>query len=145
MKQKGQGTVEFTMVFPFLLFLCLAVIYMGAMFVDYIQYNNAARDAARDVSLKQTVNSRATLMKDINDNGATAWKNYATPITGLYSPVMTVNFVDDAGTIVTSETNAVDVQVRILLTRTVKFSKAFEQFIVLPESFPIVYRMKVEK
>ncbi len=146
MKEKGQGLVEFAVILPMLMFLTLSIIYMGAMFMDYIQYNNAARDAARDISLKQTVDSRQTVMNAINAEGSTEWENYATPITGLYTPKMTVAFADSAGnTKNVTEDNAEDIQVTITLTRAVQFSDTFEKFMVFPDELPIVYKMKLEK
>jgi Flp pilus assembly protein TadG len=52
MKQKGQGIVEFALVVPMLAALGIAIVYIGIMFLDYTQYSNAARDAARDISLQ---------------------------------------------------------------------------------------------
>lgn len=146
MKQKGQGLVEFAVILPMLMFLTLSIIYMGAMFMDYIQYNNAARDAARDISLKQSVDSRKTVMDNINKAESTYWENYAEPLTGLYIPKMTVAFADGTGkTDGVTEENAEDIKVTITLERTVKFSSAFEKFMVFPDKIPIVYKMKIEK
>ncbi len=144
MKQKGQGMVEFAFILPLLMFLTLSIIYMGAMFMDYIQYNNAARDAARDISLKQAVDSRTTVIQSINADGSTVWKKYAEPITGLYTPSMHVDFVDGSGNPVTEDL-AQDVKVTITLTRTVTFSDFFQNFMVFPDQLPIVYKMKIEK
>ena len=52
MKQKGQGIVEFALVVPMLAALGIAIVYVGIMFLDYTQYSNAARDAARDISIQ---------------------------------------------------------------------------------------------
>lgn len=145
MKQKGQALVEFAVILPMLMFLTLSIIYGGAMFADFIQYNNAARDVARDISLKQSVDSRATVMTSINMNDSTYWKKYAEPLTGLYIPTMKVAFADTTGKTVTSEDNAEDIKVTITLERTVKFSSTFEKFMVFPDKIPIVYKMKLEK
>ena len=143
MKQKGQGMVEFALILPFLIFLTLSIIYMGAMFMDYIQYNNAARDAARDISLKQSVDSRATVMANINADGSTEWQKYAEPITGLYTPTMHVDLVDGNGNPV-AENSAQDIKVTITLNPTVEFNEPFKTFMFLPE-IPIVYKMKLEQ
>ena len=146
MKQKGQALVEFAVILPMLMFLTLSIIYGGAMFADFIQYNNAARDVARDISLKQSVDSRATIIQNINKEGSELWKNYASPLTGLYNPTMHVAFADSAGnTNGVTEDNAEDIEVTITLERTVKFSSAFEKFMVFPDKIPIVYKMKIEK
>ena len=145
MKQKGQGLVEFAVILPMLMFLTMSIIYGGAMFADFIQYNNAARDAARDISLKQAVDSRQTVITNINKDGSEVWKNYASPLTGLYTPTMHVDFIDSTGKTVTSEDNAEDIKVTIMLERTVNFSSTFEKFMVFPDRLPIVYKMKLEK
>lgn len=145
MKEKGQGLIEFAVILPMLMFLTLSIIYMGAMFMDYIQYNNAARDAARDISLKQSTDSRSNVISNINKDGSEIWKNYAEPITGLYTPKMHVDFVDSNGVVVNSEDNAQDIKVTITLERTVTFSETFEKFMVFPDELPIVYKMRLEK
>ena len=53
MKEKGQAMVEFAVILPFMIALSVAIIYLGALFLDYTQYSNAARDIARDISLQQ--------------------------------------------------------------------------------------------
>ena len=50
MRQKGQTLVEFAFVVPILIFLFLSIMYLGIMFMEYLQYSNAARDAARDIA-----------------------------------------------------------------------------------------------
>ena len=52
MKQKGQGIIEFAIIVPLLVALGISIIYLGILFLDYTQYSNAARDAARDISLQ---------------------------------------------------------------------------------------------
>ena len=55
MKQKGQGIIEFALIVPMLIAVGVAVVYVGIMFMDYTQYSNAARDAARDISVQTEV------------------------------------------------------------------------------------------
>lgn len=55
MKQKGQGIIEFALIVPLLVAVGVAVVYVGIMFLDYTQYSNAARDAARDISVQSEV------------------------------------------------------------------------------------------
>ncbi|MBQ7705756.1 MAG: pilus assembly protein [Selenomonadaceae bacterium] len=141
MKQKGQGMVEFAVILPFLIFLTLSIIYTGAMFMDYIQYNNAARDAARDISLKQSKYSRTIVANNINNN-ADSYKEYAAPVTGLFTPTMHADFVDVDGNTVPEE-SAQDVKVTITLI-PIEFNEPFKTFMFLPE-IPIVYKMKIEK
>ena len=48
--------------------------------MDYIQYSNAARAAARDIALERDSTKRSYLIKD-----KTKLKNHAKPITTLYN------------------------------------------------------------
>ncbi len=57
MKQKGQSLVEFALIVPMLVALGLSVIYIGLLYVDYTQYSNAARDAAREISILADISS----------------------------------------------------------------------------------------
>ena len=52
MKQKGQGIIEFALIVPMLIALGVAIVYVGIMFMEFSQYSNAARDAARDISVQ---------------------------------------------------------------------------------------------
>lgn len=110
MKQKGQGIVEFAIIVPVLVMLGVAIIYVGIMFLDYTQYSNAARDAARDISLQakfiaddssnQSEHSRnaATMRQTIADalNGGEHYNEmvarYQHPFTNIYEATWSVNF-----------------------------------------------------
>lgn len=110
MKQKGQGIVEFALVVPMLAALGIAIVYVGIMFLDYTQYSNAARDAARDISLQtkfisdesldQSSKSRKAdaMRQDIADalNGGANYTNiverYQHPFTNIYEATWSVNF-----------------------------------------------------
>ncbi|WP_187620287.1 TadE family protein [Selenomonas ruminis] len=59
--QKGQSMVEFSVIFPFFLFLVLAVAYFSFAFADYLQLTYIARDSAREaaiVSVSSQVNNK---------------------------------------------------------------------------------------
>ena len=62
---KGQSTVEFILLIPFLIITCIAVFQLG--YVIYLQNNikQLSREAARVVS---TTNSNGLCTKIINDN-----------------------------------------------------------------------------
>ena len=49
--QKGQSMVEFSVIFPFFLFLVLAVAYFSFAFADYLQLTYIARDSAREAAI----------------------------------------------------------------------------------------------
>lgn len=49
--QKGQSMVEFSVIFPFFLFLVLTVAYFSFAFADYLQLTYIARDSAREAAI----------------------------------------------------------------------------------------------
>ena len=57
MKQKGQGIVEFAIIVPFIIAVGVSIIYVGAMMVNYMEYTNAVRMAARDIALQNTIDT----------------------------------------------------------------------------------------
>lgn len=80
MKQKGQGIIEFALIVPLLIAVGVAVVYVGILFLDYTQYSNAARDAARDISVQSEVTNadesyttaaefRQSIVNAINSSG----------------------------------------------------------------------------
>lgn len=77
-KQRGQAVVEFAFVVPFLIFLFLALIYGGLLFMDYIQYNNAARAIARTAAFSSKTEF------DENDKEKFAAEKF-NPLTSLYT------------------------------------------------------------
>lgn len=122
--QKGQSTVEFAFVVPFLVFLFLALVYGGMLFMDYIQYNNAARAIARDVAFSQ------------NETTEALKERYFNPLTSLYQPVLEPPAIDE-------ETK--QVTVTISLTRTVNLG-FFDEIGFPPAKLKdIVYTMPIEE
>ncbi|MBQ6757694.1 MAG: pilus assembly protein, partial [Selenomonadaceae bacterium] len=61
-KQRGQSAVEFALMAPLVLFMILAAIYGGAMFIQFMNYSNEARRIARDIAVTDA-NARETLMQ----------------------------------------------------------------------------------
>ena len=150
MKQKGQGLVEFAIIVPFLVLLGIAIIYLGALFLDYTQYNNAARDAARDISLQTGTDANGKYFRDglaskINGNkDATTLARYATPMTSLYSPTWSVKFYNGT-TAQEKSANATDVEVTINLHLVKQTGGLLADWGVLPTDLkPIVFRMALE-
>ena len=115
-RNKGQTIVEFALVVPMMVLIFLTTIYAGITFLDYLQYNNAARAAARDISITSS-GSRANLIDNINKQEEATLKRYATPIAKLYSPNWTAEFLDEAGNHTDDETKAYDVHINITLSR----------------------------
>ena len=73
-KQKGQSMVEFAFIVPGLIFIFLGLVYGGILFMDYIQYNNAARAIARAAAFSQL----EAVSKDALE------QEYFNPLTSLY-------------------------------------------------------------
>lgn len=122
--QKGQSTVEFAFVVPFLVFLFLALVYGGMLFMDYIQYNNAARAIARDVAFSQ------------NENTEALKERYFNPLTSLYQPVLEPPKINE---------DTKQVTVTISLTRTVNLG-FFDEIGFPPAKLKdIVYTMPIEE
>ena len=151
MKEKGQGLVEFAIIVPFLMALSIAIIYLGALFLDYTQYNNAARDAARDISLQTGTDTNAatlrkTLATKINDGDATTLARYATPMTSLYGAKWKVQFYKDSALQNDNPNSATDVEVIIYLTLDKQAGGLLAEWGVLPQELkPIVFRMALER
>ena len=149
MNQKGQSLIEFALIVPTLIFLFLAIIYMGITFLDYTQYNNAARDMARDIALTNGDGGKDTLKKNINKAKSvndTSLKPYVSPITdGFIEPKFTVSFLDSGGTEKDKAKDAINVQVKVELT--VKgLPQPLKDLNVLQEKLKtLTYKMRLEK
>ena len=100
-KQKGQAMVEFAFIVPFLIFLFLALVYGGILFMDYIQYNNAARAIARDAAFSSKT--------EFDDGDKETFKKKFNPLTSLYTAELVA---------VTKDTDNSTVTVKIELNRT---------------------------
>ncbi len=82
-KQRGQAVVEFAFVVPFLIFLFLALVYGGFLFMDYIQYNNAARAIARAAAFEAANFEEGKNFED-SDKAKFAAEKF-NPLTSLYT------------------------------------------------------------
>lgn len=81
--QRGQAVVEFAFVVPFLIFLFLALVYGGLLFMDYIQYNNAARAIARAAAFETAAFAEE---KNFDDSEKAKFAaDHFHPLTSLYS------------------------------------------------------------
>lgn len=103
-RQKGQSLVEFALVIPFFFVMCFGMIYGGVLFMDYIQYNNAARGVARAISLTTNAEERAKLKNDFEKKTS----EYINPLTHLY-------IVKDGNSKVDIGTNDVEVEITLTL------------------------------
>ena len=93
-KQNGQSAVELAIVLPLFFTLVFAVLYAGIMFMDYIQFSNAARAAARDISLApidtSVEDNKATIIEKLNEQDKDYINRYANPLTSLYKATFDV-------------------------------------------------------
>lgn len=135
-KQKGQSMVEFAFIVPFLVFLFLALVYGGILFMDYIQYNNAARAIARAAAFSPK--------DEFNDSDKEVFKQEFNPLTTLYTAEIAEvkkNTTDSENPTVTVKINlirAVDLNLLGIISNSeVEFPPKYLK--------PIVYTMPVEK
>ena len=69
-REKGQSLIEFALIIPFFFAMCFGMIYGGIMFLDYLQYNNASRAVAREISLTTTQNDRDKMKADFENKSS---------------------------------------------------------------------------
>lgn len=130
--QKGQSLVEFAFIVPFIMFLFLALIYGGILFLDFIQYNNAARSIARDAAFSSK--------SSFDDSDISSFKQKFNPLSSLYSPELIVQKNLESST----------VTVKILLTRSIDlnlfFALSSDDIGFPPKNLkPIVFTMPIEQ
>lgn len=143
-KQRGQAVVEFAFVVPFLIFLFLALIYGGLLFMDYIQYNNAARAIARAAAFEK---GKVTF----DDNDKANFEKKFNPLTSLYTAKISKlqkETVSDS-----NSKEVVTVQIDLEINKDLKLfhiltdDKDEEKGIQFPpkQLKPIIYTMPIEK
>lgn len=115
-RQKGQSMVEFVLAVPILMLLVFGMIYGALIYADYLQYNNAIRDVARDIAI-QAGENRDQLASDLNNQVPSVVSRYVHPISNLnlYKGTFSVQPLDKNRTRVASFTSeeAVEVEVRV--------------------------------
>ena len=159
-KQRGQSAVEFALMAPLVLFMVLAAIYGGAMFIQFMNYNNEARRIARDIAVAPE-SERKTLMLKYNSHG-----NYfnfdGETLLGMYAVKLTTELLmnvekkDEAGN--TIEENGKPVTELKPITNESDYSNAEEVHVRFdfdlngrqfpfgfpPEHFAASYHMQLE-
>lgn len=105
-KQKGQSLVEFALILPLFFAMCFGMIYGGLIFMDYLQYNNAARGVARAISLTTNDVERNKLKADFENQTS----EYIRQLTHLYD-------VDTNTSKVNIGTNDVTVEINLVLNQ----------------------------
>ena len=93
--QKGQAAVEFAFVVTLFFAMCFGMIYGGILFMDYLQYNNAARMVARVIAIEPSSDERDNIATDFKAKSSV----YINPLTNLYSATPDVEIKTDDVTV----------------------------------------------
>lgn len=113
-RQKGQSMVEFCLVLLLLLPVILGMIYGAFAYADYLQYNTAVREAARDIAMQKDAAARLVSVNKINSNKHS--NDYAQPLTKLYTPEFSAAVKEPAEeTTANPDTGSVTVSVKLTL------------------------------
>lgn len=152
MKQKGQSAVEFAIIAPMFFMICLATIYAGIIFMDYIQYSNAARAIARDIALSPISLSptsdriKDTIIKEVDGKNGKDLPRYVTQLTNLYNATFevkpkTINSTNRYS----SETEEVTVSVKFTLAEPGERPQILNDIDFPPLNLKTIeYKMRVE-
>ena len=139
-KQKGQSMVEFAFILPGLIFIFLGLVYGGILFMDYIQYNNAARAIARTAAFSPAKEFDDAALKQLEDK-------YFNPLTSLYqAKIKEIKPLDDgtAVKVTITLTRKEDLKLFSLLTSDTENEKDKIEF--PPRKLKdIVYIMPIEQ
>ena len=131
-RQKGQTAVEFAIIAPIFFLICFAAIYAGITFMDYFNYNNYARMAARQISL---ADDKSEMISKVIDK----YKPEDDQSDSLYSKTFNAK-------IETDETNVEEVVVEVTFELNKKgIPSILVEYGFPPEEFNIVYKMPLEK
>ena len=149
MRQRGQAAVELAFIAPMFFLIFFSVIYAGILFMDYLQFSNAARAAARDITLASKT-ERTDIINKLNEQDTSTINKYANPLTSLYKPTFSV---DKKTTTVMVNNKSVEKDVSVTVTITFQrtlssldLPKILNRFKFPPETLkPIAYTMIFEK
>ena len=143
-KQRGQTLVEFALMAPIMFLLIFGMIYGGVMFVDYLNFNNAARTLARQIAVADST-ERIRLLGNYTWEGTETEKQ---KFANFYDVTMKAVLVDnDANSVSTDQMeNAQDVVVVVNFERDNKDLPWIVYRVGFPpKKFTINYSMKLEK
>ena len=129
-RQKGQSVVELAFVLPLIFMLLLYMIYGGFVFADYLQYNTAVREAAREIAVQSDTDKRTRLVNMVNSSNSA--NKYYKPLTNLYNPEFNAN-VEEANN--SKDIGYVTVTVRLTCAANLPF---------LPETLSLQCTMPIE-
>ena len=132
-RQRGQSAVEFALVLPMIMLLIFGAIYGGAMFIQFLNYNNEARTIARTIAVAP-VSQRTALLDKYN---GVAQGSFGT----LYKVTLTTQLIKDNVDVTESAPDtATDVHVRFDFDHGQDFPFDFP-----PRHFAASYHMLLEK
>ena len=142
--QRGQTLVEFALILPLMALFIFGMIYGGAMFMQYLNFSNEARQIAREISVLENVTNREDIITKYGQE---------TELSRFYKAVRKIYFVDKDNKIVEENGNkvynsdAVDVMVEVTFTRDNKdLPWILYKIGFPPENInPIIYRMRLEQ
>ena len=159
-RQRGQTMIEFALMLPFMALFIFGMIYGGAMFMEYLNFSNNARQIAREVSVLENVDKRADIIKSYSDADKDGEKTFF----HFYTAIRTISYTyekqekkdengnvvkDDEGKTVYEDNTEkpVDVVVTVTFTRENKDLPNVLKWVGFPpeEIKPIVYRMRLEQ
>lgn len=155
-QQRGQTMVEFALMLPFMVLFILGMIYGGAMFMEYLNFSNNARQIAREVSVLENVDNREDIIKSYSDDGKDGEKKFA----HFYTATRKIFYTYEKKTVTVTNTDGetteteendtskpVDVVVMVEFKRDNADLPNILKWVGFPpeEINPIVYRMRLEK
>ena len=135
--QRGQTMIEFALMLPFMALFIFGMIYGGAMFMEYLDFSNQARQIARDIAVLDSEDKRAALIDSYKETAK---------FTRFYNMERTIHFVDENDNIV-EPSEGYNVRVMVTFTRENKDLPNILKWVGFPPETinPIVYYMKLEK
>ena len=68
-RQQGQSAVEFALISPIIFLFIFAAIYGGAMFIQFLNFNNEARTVARQIALMSSTEDQDDAIEYYNNIG----------------------------------------------------------------------------
>lgn len=134
-RQNGQSALEFALMAPIVLLIVFGAIYGGAMFIQFLNYNNEARTIAREVAVANSTDRAEKLTK---------YNGRAVGALAIYDVSLTTVLLkrNDAGEYVpadATDADADEVFVRFDFDHGHEFPFGFP-----PRHFAASYRMQLE-
>lgn len=144
-RQRGQTLVEFALILPLMALFIFGMIYGGAMFMQYLNFSNEARQIAREISVLENVTNREDIITKYGQE--TELSRFYTAVRKIYFVDKDNNIVEDTDGNKVYNSDAVDVMVEVTFTRDNKDLPWILYKIGFPPQTinPIIYRMRLEQ